>query len=324
MEKIRIGQTNLEVAPFNLGGNVFGWTLDEKKSFEVLDAFIEAGFNFIDTADMYSHWANGGVGGQSETIIGNWMKARGNRNNVVVATKVGGPIGVSEIDSSRKHIMEGVEKSLKRLQTDYIDLYYLHYDDGKTPVEETLTAFAELIKSGKIKNIAASNISPDRLKESLEFSEKNNLPKYQALQPLYNLVERKDYEKNYAPIVEAHQLTVFPYYALAAGFLSGKYRSEADFNKSPRGQGAAKYLNEQGLNILKALDQIAEKRKTVPATVSLAWLSAQPNVGGPLASATSVKQLHQLLSCTSLNLDTADLALLDQVSNPVDKYSEVS
>ncbi len=323
MKKIRVGQTDLEVAPFNLGGNVFGWTLDEKKSFEILDAFVEAGFNFVDSADMYSHWANGGVGGQSETIIGNWMKARSNRNDVVVATKVGGPIGASEIDSSRKHIMEGVEKSLKRLQTDYIDLYYLHYDDGKTPVEETLTAFAELIKSGKIKYIAASNISPERLKESLEFSERNNLPKYQALQPLYNLVERQDYETNYAPIAEAHHLSVFPYYALAAGFLSGKYRSQADFNKSPRGQGATKYLNEKGLNVLKALDQIAEKHKTVPATVALAWLSAQPNIGGPIASATSVKQLHQLLSCTSLKLDSADLALLDQVSKSTEKYPVV-
>ncbi len=323
MKKIRIGQTNLEVAPFNLGGNVFGWTLDEKKSFEVLDAFVDAGFNFIDTADMYSHWANGGVGGQSETIIGKWMKARGNRDKLVIATKVGGPTGVSETNSSRTHILEGVEKSLQRLQTDYIDLYYLHYDDGKTPVEETLTAFAELIKSGKIKHIAASNISPERLKESLEFSDKNKLPKYQALQPLYNLVERKDYETNYAPIVAEHHLTVFPYYALAAGFLTGKYRSEADFNKSPRGQGAAKYLNEQGLNILKALDQLAEKHNAVPATVALAWLSAQPSVGGPLASATSAKQLHQLLSYTSLKLDTADLALLDEVSKSIEKYPVV-
>ncbi len=314
MKKIKIGQTNLEVAPFNLGGNVFGWTLDEKRSFEILDAFAEAGFNFIDTADMYSYWVDGGAGGQSETIIGKWMKTRGNRDKIIIATKVGGPTGVNETDSSRKHILEAVEKSLKRLQTDYIDLYYLHYDDGKTPVEETLRAFDELVKAGKVKHIAASNISPERLRESLEFSEKNNLPAYQALQPLYNLVEREGYETGYAATVAEHNLTVFPYYALAAGFLTGKYRSEADFNKSPRGQGAAQYLNEKGLNILNALDQIAEKHNAVPASVALAWLSAQPNIGGPVASATSLEQLQQILSGTSLNLDSADLERLDKAS----------
>jgi len=314
MKKIKIGETDLQVAPFNLGGNVFGWTLDEEKSFEILDAFTEAGFDFIDTADMYSYWVDGGAGGQSETIIGKWLKARGNRNKVVIATKVGGPTGVNNIDVSRKHILEAVEKSLERLQTDYIDLYYTHYDNEKTPVEETLGAYDELIKAGKIRHIAASNLSPERLRESLELSDKNKLPKYQALQPLYNLVERKGYEKGYAPIVAQHGLTVFPYYALAAGFLTGKYRSEADFSKSPRGQGAAKYLNEQGLNILHALDQIAEKHNTVPASVALAWLSAQPNIGGPVASATSRKQLQQILSSTSLNLDQVDLELLDQAS----------
>lgn len=314
MKKIKIGQTNLEVAPFNLGGNVFGWTLDEKKSFEILDAFVEAGFNFIDTADMYSYWVDGGDGGQSETIIGKWMKERGNREQMIIATKVGGATGVNEIDASRKHILEGVDKSLKRLQTDYIDLYYLHYDDNKTPVEETLRTFDELVKAGKVRHIAVSNISPERLKESLEFSDKNNVVKYQALQPLYNLVERKEYETDYAPIVARHNLTVFPYFALAAGFLTGKYRSEADFNKSPRGQGAAKYLNDQGLNILKALDQIAEKHNTVPASVALAWLAAQPHIGGPIASATSVEQLKQILSSTSLQLESTDLELLDSVS----------
>jgi len=314
MKKIKIGQTNVEVAPFNLGGNVFGWTLDEKKSFEILDAFVEAGFNFIDTADMYSYWVDGGGGGQSETIIGKWMKERGNREQMIIATKVGGQTGTNPIDASRNHILKAVEKSLKRLQTDYIDLYYLHYDDDKTPVEETLRTFDELVKAGKVRHIAASNISPERLKESLEFSDKNKLAKYQALQPLYNLVERKGYETDYAPIVAEHNLTVFPYYALASGFLTGKYRSEADFNKSPRGQGAVKYLNEQGLNILKALDQIAEKHQTVPASVALAWLAAQPNIGGPIASATSVEQLKQILSSVSLHLDKTDLELLDNVS----------
>ena len=314
MKKIKLGQTDLEVAPFNLGGNVFGWTLDEEKSFEILDAFVEAGYNFIDTADMYSYWVDGGAGGQSETIIGKWMKARGNRNRVIIATKAGGPTGVNETDSSSRHILETVEKSLERLQTDYIDLYYLHYDDEKTPVSETLQAFDQLVKSGKVKHIAVSNISPERLKESLEYSDQNNIAKYQVLQPLYNLVERKGYETDYAPIVAEHNLTVFPYYALAAGFLTGKYRSEADFNKSPRGQGAAKYLDKQGLKILDALVKVAGKHHTVPAAVSLAWLSAQPNIGGPVASATTKDQLNEILSSVNLNLDKEDLALLDSVS----------
>lgn len=314
MKKIRIGENINGVAPFSLGGNVFGWTLDEEKSFEILDAYVEAGYNFIDTADMYSYWINGGGGGESETIIGKWMKARGNRDKIIIATKVGGETGEHVIDASRNHILETVEKSLKRLQTDYIDLYYLHFDDGTTPVEETLSAFDELVKSGKVKEIAVSNISPERLKESLEFSDKNNLAKYQALQPLYNLVERKGYETDYAQIVAEHGLMVFPYYALASGFLTGKYRSENDFSKSPRGQGAAKYLNEQGLNILKALDQIAAKHHSVPAAVALAWLSAQPNIGGPIASATSKEQLTEILSSSSLNLDSADMQMLDKVS----------
>ncbi|MCC2599876.1 aldo/keto reductase [Sphingobacterium sp. FBM7-1] len=313
-KKITIGQTDLQVAPFNLGGNVFGWTLDENKSFAILDAYVEAGFDFIDTADMYSYWVDGGAGGQSETILGKWMKARGNRDKVVIATKVGGPTGVNEIDTSRAHILETVDQSLKRLQTDYIDLYYTHYDDEKTPVEETLSAYDELIKAGKIRHIAVSNITPERLRTSLAVSEKNNLPKYQALQPLYNLVERQGYERDYAPIVAEHGLTVFPYYALASGFLTGKYRSEADFQKSPRGQGAANYLNERGLTVLNALDEVAKRHQTVPAAVALAWLSAQPHIGGPVASATSEEQLHEILSSVSLDLDGTDLELLDIAS----------
>lgn len=314
MNKKQMGTTDIKVAPFNLGGNVFGWTLDEKKSFEILDAFVDAGFDFIDTADMYSYWIDGGAGGQSETIIGKWLKARNNRDKVIIATKVGGPTGVNETDISRKHILETVEKSLKRLQTDYIDVYYTHYDDEKTPIEETLSTYDELIKQGKVRHIAASNISPERLRESMEISEKNNLPKYQALQPLYNLVEREGYEKNYAPLVEEFSLTAFPYSALASGFLTGKYRSKDDFSKSVRGQGVANYLNDKGLNILKALDELAEKHNTVPATISLAWLSAQPNIGGPVASATSIEQLNQILASTQIDLSKEDLELLDKVS----------
>ena len=207
-----------------------------------------------------------------------------------------------------------MDQSLKRLQTDYIDLYYTHYDDEKTPVEETLRTYDELVRAGKVRYIAVSNITPERLRESLAFSEKNDLVRYQAMQPLYNLVERKGYEADYAPIADEHGLTVFPYYALASGFLTGKYRSEADLGKSPRGKGAAKYLNERGLGVLRALDEVASKHGTVPASVALAWLSAQPHVGGPIASATSREQLAQILSSTSLKLDTADLELLDKAS----------
>lgn len=314
MKKVKIGNTDLEVAPLNLGGNVFGWTLDEPRSFELLDAFAGAGFDFVDTADMYSYWADGGSGGQSETIIGNWMASRGNRQQMVIATKAGGRTGVTPVNSSRKHILESADKSLKRLKTDYIDLYYLHYDDEKTPVEETLAAFDELVKAGKVRHIAASNISPERLRESIEFSQTNALAQYQALQPLYNLVEREGYERNYAPLVEEFGLTVFPYYGLASGFLTGKYRSDADFDKSPRGKGAEKYLNEKGLGILNALDEISEKHKTEPASVALAWLRSKPGIGAPIASATSVAQLNAVMASATLRLDASDIEKLDKVS----------
>ncbi|WHF52764.1 aldo/keto reductase [Chryseobacterium gotjawalense] len=314
MEKIKIGQTDLEAAPINLGGNVFGWTLDEKKSFEILDAFTAGGFNFIDTADMYSFWVDGGSGGQSEKIIGAWLKARGNRENLIIATKVGGATGVHPIDTSKKHILKSVDESLKRLQTDYIDLYYTHYDDEKTPVEETLEAYNEIIKSGKVRYIGASNISPERLTASFDASEKYGLPKYQALQPHYNLVERAYYETNYAPLAEKYGMSVFPYWSLASGFLSGKYRSEADFSKSIRGGGAAKYLNEKGFAVLAALDKISEKHQSAPSTVALAWLLAQPNVGAPVVSATNLFQLEGLLAAPGLSLDNEDLALLNEAS----------
>lgn len=314
MKKIKIGQTDLEVAPLNLGGNVFGWTLDEKQSFEILDAFAERGFNFIDTADMYSYWVDGKAGGQSETIIGNWLQSRGNRDSIIVATKGGGETGIHPVDTSKAHILKSVDASLARLKTDYIDLYYTHFDDEKTPVEETMEAYGEVIKAGKVRHIAASNISPERLIASFAASEKNGLPKYQALQPLYNLVERTNYETQYAPLAEKYGLTVFPYWSLAAGFLTGKYRSEADFGKSVRGGGAAKYLNEKGLAVLDALDTTATKHQTTVATVALAWLLAQPGIGAPVASATNLTQLDSLLKAPDLALGKDDLALLDNVS----------
>ncbi|MCL7762817.1 aldo/keto reductase [Polaribacter sp. Z014] len=313
MKKIKIGNTDLEVSRINFGGNVFGWTLDEKQSFKILDTFVGAGFNFIDTADTYSWWVNG-VGGQSETIIGKWMKARGNRDQIVIATKVGSETKEHPNDISRKHILKSVDESLKRLKTDYIDLYYTHFDDHVTPVEETLSAYDEVIKAGKVRHIAASNLSPERLLESFKVSEENNLPKYVALQPHYNLVERKNYETQYANIVEEYGLSVMTYYSLASGFLTGKYRSEDDLKKSVRGEGVRQYLNAKGLGIIKALDTISEKHNSKPATVSLAWLLAKPNIAAPIVSATSEHQLQTLFDAPKLNLDSEDLELLETAS----------
>ncbi len=313
MKRVTIGNTDLTVAPINLGGNVFGWTLDEQESYEILDAFVEAGFNFIDTADTYPWWVNG-VGGMSETIIGKWMKSRGNRNKLVIATKVGSETKEHGYDISKKHILKSAEESLQRLQTDYIDLYYTHFDDNVTPVEETLSAHDELVKTGKVRHIAVSNLSPERLEQSFEAAEKHGLSKYVALQPHYNLLERMSYESQYLPLVEKYGLAVFPYYALASGFLTGKYRSEADSSKSVRGKGAQKYMNAKGLAVLDALDKIAAKHNTKQATVALAWLLAQPYVGAPVVSATSKAQLDSLLAAPALNLDTEDLSFLDTAS----------
>lgn len=310
MEKINIKNTDLNVSRINFGGNVLGWTLNEKESFEILDAFVEAGFNFIDTADTYSWWVNG-VGGQSESILGKWMKARNNRNKLVIATKVGSQTKEHPKDISRKHILKSVDESLQRLQTDYIDLYYTHFDDEITPVEETLSAYDEIIKAGKIRYIGASNISPERLVESFKVSEKNGLPKYVALQPLYNLMERTNYETNYKPLVEKYDLSVMPYSSLASGFLTGKYRSEADLGKSVRGEGLKHYLDKKGFAVLKTLDVIATKHKSQPATVALAWQLAQPTITASIVSATSKSQLQTLIDAPALRLDRKDLEFLN-------------
>lgn len=313
MQKQKIANTDLEVAPINFGGNVFGWTIDERQSFEILDAFTGAGFNFIDTANTYSWWVNG-VGGQSETIIGNWMKARKNRNQLVIATKVGSQTKDHPVDISKKQILKCVDESLKRLQVEYIDLYYTHFDDGVTPVEESMSAYNEIVTAGKVRYIAASNVPPARLKESFDVSEKNGWARYVALQPHYNLLERTKYETEYLPLVEKYGLSVFPYWALAAGFLTGKYRSKDDLSKSVRGAGVEKYLNEKGLSVLAALDQLAERHHTQLATVSLAWLLHQPDVVAPIVSATNLSQLQPMIDATELKLDTDDLAFLDSVS----------
>jgi len=313
MKKVNIKNTDLQIAPINFGGNVFGWTLDEKESFNILNKFEEGGFNFIDTADTYSWWVNG-KGGQSEEIIGKWMKEKKNRQDIVLATKVGSETKEHGFDISKKHILKSVDESLKRLGTDHIDLYYTHFDDKVTPVEETLSAYDEIIKAGKVRYIGASNISPERLIESFEVSEKNNLPKYVALQPHYNLVEREKFETEYASLVEKYGLSAFPYWSLAAGFLTGKYRTEEDFEKTTRGASIKKYFDDKGKAVLSALDRISEKHQSQPATVALAWLLANPLITAPIVSATSERQLQTIFDAPKLHLDSEDLEILNQAS----------
>lgn len=313
MKKLKIKNTNIEIAPINFGGNVFGWTLNEKESFEMLDNFTGEGFNFIDTADMYSYWVNNDGGGQSETIIGNWLSERKNRAKIIIATKGGGETAVHPKDVSKKHLIKSVEDSLKRLKTDYIDLYYTHFDDEKTPVEETMSAYDELVRVGKIRHIAASNVSPERLKASMEVAAANNFPKYVALQPHYNLLIRDNFEKNYAPLVQEYDWSVFTYWSLESGFLTGKYQSEEDFDKTTRGAGIKKHFDERGKSILQALNKVSAKHNAYPATVSLAWLLHNPLVTAPVVSATSKSQLAALVKAPTLELDQEDLALLNEL-----------
>jgi aryl-alcohol dehydrogenase-like predicted oxidoreductase len=313
MHKRQLGRSGLKVAPLVFGGNVFGWTIDEATSFQLLDAFVASGFNCVDTADVYSRWAAGNQGGESEAIIGKWMKQRGNRDKVIVATKVGSDMGQGK-NISKKYILTAADDSLKRLQTDYIDLYQTHFDDGITPVEETLEAYAELIRAGKVRVIGASNLSPARLKASLEASANHGYPRYESFQPHYNLAEREVFEKELEPICVANGLGVINYWALAAGFLTGKYRTDADLGKSPRGSGVKKYLNPRGLGILTALDEVAERYHSTPASVAIAWLIARPSVTAPIASATSIGQLDSLVAATKLELDGEAIRRLDAAS----------
>jgi len=312
-----LGRSGLQVAPLALGGNVFGWTADEKTSFAVLDAFVDAGFNLVDTADVYSRWVPGHRGGESETVLGKWFKASGKRDRVVLATKVGKDMGEGRIGLSRRWIRQAGEDSLRRLQTDRIDLYQSHDDDAKTPLEESLAAFGELIKEGKVRAIGASNYSAPRLAEALQTSERLGLPRYESLQPLYNLMERAAYEAELEPLCRAQQVGVINFYGLASGFLTGKYRSEADLAKSTRGAGVKKYLNERGRRVLAALDAVAERLRATPAQVALAWQMARPGVTAPIASATSVAQLGELLAAARLDLDAAALQAIDAASAAV-------
>src|ERR1051326_5048126 len=314
MKKRQLGNSGLQVAPLMLGGNVFGWTADEPTSFKILDAFVAAGLNFIDTADSYSTWAPGHSGGGSETIIGNWIKSSGKRDQVIIATKIGSEIPRQGKGLSKAWIMRQAEASLQRLQTDYIDLYQSHRDDPSTPVEETLAAYAQLVQQGKVRAIGCSNFTVERTQESLTASRKHGWPRYESLQPHYNLYHRAEYETTLEPLALRERLGVIPYYSLASGFLTGKYRSQDDLSKSPRGQAVKKYLNDRGFRILQALDQVAEKHQGTPAQVALAWLMARPSITAPIASATKVDQLNDLVRATELELDSGSIALLNKAS----------
>src|SRR4051794_34896031 len=317
MKMRTLGGSGIAVGPLAFGGNVFGWTADEATAFRLLDAFVDAGFTLVDTADVYSRWAPGHQGGESETIIGNWLsRSSGKRDRVVIATKVGMEMGPDDKGLSRAYVLRAVERSLQRLRTDRIDLYQSHTDDEATPLEETLGAFGDLIRQGKVRAIGASNYSADRLAEALRVSRENGLPRYECLQPHYNLLERPIYEDALEPLCLAEGLGVIPYYPLAAGFLSGKYRSEADLTKSSRGGSVKKYLNDRGMRVLTALDEVAARLGATPAQVAIAWMIARPSVTAPIVSATNLDQFADLVAASRLGLVAADVARLNEASDP--------
>lgn len=313
MEQRQLGRSGLQVVPLCFGGNVFGWTIDEPTSHRVLDAFVDEGFNFIDTADMYSRWAPGNSGGESETIIGSWLKGRSDRDKLVIATKVGMEMGPGKKGLAPAYIRASVEDSLRRLRTDYIDLYQSHADDPDTPFEDVLGTYQELIEQGKVRAIGASNISAARLRQALDVSARTGLVRYESLQPQYNLFDRADYEAELEPLCREHGLGVITYYSLASGFLSGKYRKPEDASRSPRGEGVvSKYLNDRGRAILKALDEVAALHDATPTQVALAWVIARPSVTAPIASATSLEQLKDFAGAAKLKLDQGSISLLDE------------
>ncbi len=314
MKQRDLGDSGLTVAPLALGGNVFGWTADEKTSFRLLDAFTAAGGNLVDTADVYSAWAPGHKGGESETVLGRWLKRRGNRKKVLVATKVGKEMGPGRKGLSKGYILRAAEDSLRRLQTDHIDLYQAHEDDPETPLEETLEAFAQLVLEGKVRAIGASNYGAARLSRALETAGRQGYPAYRSLQPLYNLYDRAAYEAELEPLCREKGLGVIPYFPLAAGFLTGKYRSEKDLAGRARAETVRRYMDDRGFRILESLDEVARRYRSAPAAIALAWLIARPGVTAPIASATSVDQLNELLRATELDLDRPAVALLDRGS----------
>jgi len=314
MDKRRLGSTGFDVAPLALGGNVFGWTADESTSFAVLDRFAGAGFNLIDTADSYSRWASGHQGGESETVIGRWIARRGRHDDVVIATKVGSDMGQGHKVLRKDYILQAVEASLRRLQVDCIDLYQSHWDDENTPIEETLAAYDHLIRQGKVKAIGASNLTAPRLRQALDAARAHGLPRYATLQPHYNLYERASFEGELQALCVREGIGVITYFSLAAGFLTGKYRSAADFGKSARGEGMKKFMNARGMGILDALAAVATRLGATSAQVALAWLMARPGVTAPIASATSVAQLDELLRAAALVLDAEAMQALDAAS----------
>jgi aryl-alcohol dehydrogenase-like predicted oxidoreductase len=314
MEKRKLGSTGFDVAPLALGGNVFGWTADEAMSFRLLDAFVAAGFNLIDTADSYSRWVTGHKGGESETIIGRWIARRARHDDVIIATKVGSEMGQGHKVLRKSYILQAVEASLSRLQVDCIDLYQSHWDDENTPFEEVLGAYEQLLRQGKVKAIGASNLSAARLAEALEVSKSRGLPRYETLQPHYNLYERASFEGELQALCVRENIGVITYFSLAAGFLTGKYRSEGDFAKSARGPGMQKFLNPRGMKILDALDEVGRRYDATPAQISLAWLMSRQGVTAPIASATNLDQLMEILRATEIKLDPGAIAVLNRAS----------
>jgi aryl-alcohol dehydrogenase-like predicted oxidoreductase len=309
-----LGRSGLMVAPLALGGNVFGWTADEARSFAVLDAFVDSGFNLIDTADAYSRWVPGHTGGESETVIGRWLQKSGQRNKVLIATKVGLDLGEGRTGLSRRWIRQAAHDSLRRLQVDHIDLYQAHQDDALTPMEETLSAYAELMQEGKVRAIGASNFSAPRLAQALATSARLGLPRYESLQPKFNLCDRAVYETALEPLCRAENLGVINFFGLARGFLTGKYRGESDLAKSARGPGVQIYMNPRGMAILAALDEVAAAQRATPAQVALAWQIARTGITAPIASATSVAQWQELAGAASLRLSAAERSRLDLAS----------
>jgi aryl-alcohol dehydrogenase-like predicted oxidoreductase len=314
MELRELGRSGLKVSPVCLGGNVFGWTADEKASFAVLDDFTTSGGNFIDTADVYSTWVPGHKGGESEIVLGKWLKSRGNRDKIILATKVGSDMGNGRKGLKPAYIAQAVEDSLKRLQTDHIDLYQSHRDDTDTPQEETLEAYGKLVKAGKVRAIGASNFTAERLAAALAISAKNGLPRYESLQPEYNLYERAGYETDLEPLCRKEKIGVIGYFGLASGFLTGKYRSEADLGKSQRGEDIGQYMNARGFRILDALDQVAAETQATPAQAAVAWLIARPGVTAPIVSATKVEQCRDLVKAMRLKLSAAQIETLNAAS----------
>jgi aryl-alcohol dehydrogenase-like predicted oxidoreductase len=314
MKKRKLGRSDIEVSPLAFGGNVFGWTADESMSFRLLDAFVDAGFSLIDTADVYSHWAPGNKGGESETIIGKWLQRGGRRDRVVIATKVGNEMGPDRKGLSKQYILRAVEDSLRRLQTDTIDLYQSHSDDPETPLEETLEAYEQLIREGKVRVIGASNYDAKRLDQALQISGQHGFPRYECLQPLYNLYDRAGFEKELEPLCRKQGVGVISYFSLASGFLTGKYRSVEDLADRARADMVKKYFDERGLRILAALDKVARQRGLTPVKIALAWLIAQPSITAPIASATSLEQLQELIEATDVELDGSSVDLLNEAS----------